>query len=203
MATDHPPATEGGSLLTRKLGPLPYWAWIGLAVLALVLIVRLRSSSGGAAAGAVSGAGAPGSATDQPDTIYQDYITITPPAQPPAGGRTDTPGTGPSTGTTTPPAGGSGGSGTTVPKNPPVTAPKPTKGPVASPKPSTVTVTVAKWNASNPPWNSTLSGIAEKEGYGNDWAAIWNDPANAALVRRRKTPNLIQPGDKIVVKPKK
>jgi hypothetical protein len=63
-------------------------------------------------------------------------------------------------------------------------------------------VTVAKYTSSNPPWNSTLWGIAKHFGYGagsNNWTSIWSAPQNAALVARRKNPKYIQANDQIFV----
>lgn len=202
MAADTPPPPAGaGSFFTRKLGPLPMWAWMLVALVAVYAVVSWRNAHSGATTQPDTSS-LPANTDPAPITQFYDYVTVTSPEQPPAGGRTDAPGGSPSTGSATPPAGGSGGSGTTPPPKNPKPAPKPTSGAVATPKPKTITVTVAKYTTMNPPWNSTLSGIAAKEGYGGDWAAIWNDPANASLKSRRKQPNLIQPGDKIVVKPK-
>jgi chitodextrinase len=83
------------------------------------------------------------------------------------------------------------------------TAPKPSTPAKPAPKPATptyVTVTVAKYTTKNPPWNSTISGIAAK--YGTTTSAVWNDPKNAGIKRARRDPKLIRPGDKIYVKKK-
>jgi hypothetical protein len=44
----------------------------------------------------------------------------------------------------------------------------------------------------------TLSGIAKKHGF-KDWRTIYNDPSNAAFRRKRPNPNLIFPGDVVVI----
>jgi hypothetical protein len=81
---------------------------------------------------------------------------------------------------------------------PPVTKPVATKPPV--PKPAGQWVTVAKWTAKNPPWNSTVWGMASHLYHnGNRWTSIWNAPQNAALKSRRKVPEHIQAGDKVWV----
>jgi hypothetical protein len=45
-----------------------------------------------------------------------------------------------------------------------------------------------------------LSRIARQ--YGRSVLQIWNDPANKELREKRKTPNLLFPGDKVVIPPK-
>lgn len=57
--------------------------------------------------------------------------------------------------------------------------------------PRETTVTVAPWRSVNPPWNSTMSGIAEHEGVTLD--------ALLALNPEIKDPNVIHPGEQIVV----
>lgn len=193
LPQDTPPA-QGGSFLTRKVGPLPMWAWMAIVVGGLVAVVAWRNAHQ-AANTATTDSTVPPDQT--PPMVFQDYVTSTPPYSPPAGGRHGPPA---GSGSGAPPAGGSSGSGTSgggVPVPPGPVKPGPT--PTPTPHPSSTTVTVAKYTTSNPPWNSTLSGIAQHEGYGGDWQAIWNNAANAALKARRKQPNLIQPGDKIVV----
>lgn len=79
----------------------------------------------------------------------------------------------------------------------------PTPKPPTPTPPKGVWVTVAKWRQDNPPWNSTLSGIAAKYyGNGSLWPRIWNHPNNAALVRRAKSrgvAHLILKDDRIYV----
>jgi hypothetical protein len=193
------PEGEGGAglkaTLTRKYGPLPLWVWLGLALAGALLWARMRAAKATADAAAQTD-----SSANPPDTtpapIYQNYVTFTGPATPPAGGRTEPPPVPPNG----PGGGATGGSGTGTaphPGTPP--PPKPGPSPVPSPAPRQTVVTVARYTSQNPPWNSTLSGIAQHEGYGSNWQAIWNAPANAALKARRKRPDLIQPRDKIVV----
>jgi len=63
-------------------------------------------------------------------------------------------------------------------------------------------VHVVTFVASNPAWNSTLSGIAQHYGYGSDWQSIWNDPRNASLRAKRGQPQDIRDGDTVWVKRK-
>lgn len=78
----------------------------------------------------------------------------------------------------------------TRPPAPKPPAPKPTPKP--APKPVPKYVTVARFTSKNPPWNSTLSGIAAHE-----------HTTVAALLRLNpsiKDPDLIHPGQRIRVK---
>lgn len=178
-----PPATPSGSFLTRKLGPLPTWAWMALAVAGAVVYSMYQRNKAPSSSGSSSA-----TPPDQtPPQVFQTMVTVpetinvndsdtiqTPPPQPPGTGRPGPPGGEPS---------------------PPPPAPH---GP--TPAPHGEYVTVAKWNSHNAPWNSTLWGIAaNKLGNGQSWPRIWNDPRNASLKSRRKDPKLIQPGDKVWV----
>lgn len=60
------------------------------------------------------------------------------------------------------------------------------------------TVTVVKYTSKNPPWNSTIWGIANHYGI-SSWQTVWNDPHNAALKKKRGVPEHIQPGDQVYV----
>jgi hypothetical protein len=76
--------------------------------------------------------------------------------------------------------------------NPPATPGKPI------PADSYFYVTVAKFDEKHPVWNSTISGIAAKYGYGE--TELWNLPKNIGLRSSRKQPKLIRPGDKVWIK---
>lgn len=106
---------------------------------------------------------------------------------------------------------------TTPPKPPPSTNPPPAKPPAKPPPKPTpkpppkpapavyVPVRVVKYTTKNPPWNSTMWGIAKHYGYGsgkNNYVPIWNDAKNASLRKKRGTPTRIQPGDIVYVKRK-
>lgn len=79
----------------------------------------------------------------------------------------------------------------------PTTPTKPTPKPVEYHK-----VTVVKFTTKNPPWNSTISGIASHYGY-SDWKTVWNDKKNIGLrTKRKNNPKLIQAGDIVYVKKK-
>lgn len=92
------------------------------------------------------------------------------------------------------------------PSDPPPTNPPPSDPPPKpSPPPTYYSVRVAKYTTKNPPWNSTMWGIAKHYGYGsasNNYLPIWNDSKNAALKKKRGTPDKIQPGDIVYVKKK-
>jgi hypothetical protein len=164
-----------GSFLTRKIGPLATWIWMAL-VLLVVLGFSLWQRNKQTTAAAMTTTSVP----DQtPPYVIQNFITDTDdtPAAPPVGGR---PGPPPVHGGPPPPGGG------TPPPNPP-----PYTG---------QWVTLAKYTAKNPPWNSTLWGIAKQLlGAGKRWGDIWNASQNAQLKSRRKDPKNLQPGDRVWV----
>lgn len=192
-------------LLTRKLGPMPTWCWMLAGLGAAVLYKTVRDNkkasdaqtADGSSTGAAAGAQLIGG--DQaPPVVFQNYTTITNPIVPPGAGRMHTPAYPPTWATpvingppaaTPPPA-----------PTPPTAAPPP--APPAPTQPRGQWVTVAKFTTKNPPWNSTLSGIAKQikgSAATSVWSAIWNAPENAAERARRKAPNKIQPGDRIFV----
>jgi hypothetical protein len=59
------------------------------------------------------------------------------------------------------------------------------------------TVTVKKFTEKNPPWQSTISGIAGH--YGKSASTVWNYAKNASLRAKRGSMSKIQPGDKVYV----
>jgi len=105
-APPHPPARRGGPLgpLTQKAGPLPVWAWVGLALVAFFLYRRLHpstpSTGGGPAptdqstfvpgfdAGALGGGGGIGDTTVPAAAASADGTSTTESAQSFGGGTT-------------------------------------------------------------------------------------------------------------------
>lgn len=177
-STTPPPATGGGigSTFTRRLGPLPVWVWMAGG---LVLALIYRSWAANAAAGAQQTAT---TVDTTPPMVSQDYITInapisTAPQEPPGQGRVEPPQVLPGN--------------VKVPQQPTATGPR-----SATPG---QWVTIGKWSAKNPVWNSTIAGIASHFKIKGGWQAVWNAPQNAALKARRKTPEHLQPGDKVYV----
>jgi hypothetical protein len=171
-----------------KSGPLPNWAWGGLLLGGAVAYSSWKKNKAAkqdaAAESSASGIELPGDVA--PTYVFQNYDqdTITVPSAPAGGGRPPVTTLPAPTHTPPPPA----------PKPPVPTPPKPP----ASPKGKWVTV--VKWTKNNPPWNSTIWGIANKLlGPKVGWQAIWNAPQNQALRDKRKDPTKIQPGDKVWV----
>jgi hypothetical protein len=75
----------------------------------------------------------------------------------------------------------------------------------STPKPAApayAAVVVKEYTTQNPPWESTISGIAAHYGYGSDWQTVWNDPKNANLQALRHQPSGIRKGDVVYVKEK-
>lgn len=185
------PTGQGGSILTRKTGPLPNWVYMALLLLVALMYSMWRRNKD--AANAVEeGPGedvdyVPGDQTPPPVFI----LPQNPQPTVPVNVVVNNPGTTPSA----PPAGG----------KPPATTPKPKPSAPTKPAVAYDKVTVAKYTSKNAPWNSTLWGIAKHAGYGSqggNWHSIWNDPKNAALKKKRGKPEKIQPGDIIYVRRK-
>lgn len=163
-----------GSIWTRKTGPLPNWMWAAIALLlALVYALWQRNRSAASSEGPSTD-----TADDTLDNQTPPPVFILPQNPQP---------TVPVNVTVNNPPG-------TPPPAPPVaTKPPPTQTP---PKPSAPTKTpavaydqvgVVAYTSKNPPWNSTLWGIAKHYGYGSaadNYKAILNDPKNAALKKK-------------------
>lgn len=194
MSEPYPdPQAQQGNFLTRKYGGIPGVVWLaGAAVIAYFLFFRGKSSS----ANAPSSSGGGGTSTTgdislQPGTETIDLTgsgsdtTISNPAPAINPGGLPQPPSGPTqTGTPNPQP---------SPKPPPKK--KTVGGSVAHKAGAPPTVTVAKWpgNSVNglAQWNSTLWGIANH--YHTTVAELLK--LNPSI----KNPNVIQPGQKIVV----
>lgn len=183
--------TGGGgldALASRKFGPLPGWAWAALLGGGAAVVLWLRGRS--AKAAGVNDTGPP--ATDQGvssgDTAADlagygaTFGVIQSEIQDLQGAvaRTTT------TGSTTPTTGTTHPTGSTTPTT---TPPKPV---TPSPGQHYITVTVGKFTEPNPPWDSTLSGIAAHYHVPGGYAAL-------AKLNGISNPNLIHEGDKIKV----
>lgn len=187
MAEETEQSAGGGSFITRKVGPLPMWAWmaIGLGVALAVSVWRNNRSASADAANAGTGAL---QEYKLPEGVQPTYTYL--------GGDSVT------TVNVAPPGAGRPGGPSRPPVPTPVTpttpTPTPTPGPAA---PAGQWVTVTKWAKGQPKGTpSTLWGIAEKVyGSGSSWQAIWDAPQNAAVKAKRSKPELIQPGDKFWV----
>lgn len=199
---DEPSGGGGaGSIFLRKTGPLANWVW--MAILLFVALIyslwkRNRADANAVEEGpAEEDTGLPGDQTPPPVFILPQNpqptvpvnVTVNNPAAP------ATPKPPVTTPKPAPPAA----------SKPPVTKPAPKPSAPAKPAISYAAVKVAKYTTKNPPWNSTLWGIAKQNGYGaasKNWAAIWNDPKNAALKKKRGSPEKVQPGDTVYVRKK-
>jgi hypothetical protein len=190
--------SEGGaggstSIFKRKTGPLANWMWMALLLLAALLYALWKRNRASADVNAVEEGPSeelPGDQTAPPVFILPQNpqptvpvnVTVNNPATPPSA----------------PPVG-------SKPVTPlPSVQPKPS-APSKSPAVAYDTVKVVKYTKGNAAWNSTLWGIAKQKGYGSaskNWASIWNDPKNAALKKKRGSPEKIQPGDVVYVRRK-
>jgi hypothetical protein len=176
-----------GSIIWRKYGPLPVWAW-ALIVLGVVLAWsvwrRNKAADENTEAELAYVDELPGDQTAGPIFIVPQLpapnvgpINVTAPIStvptaPPGGGRPAPPG------------------GQPVPK------------PIPKPVPQSPGrwVTVTKYPDRTPPKESTLFDIAAHYlGNGNLWGRIWNDPRNAQLKAKRGKPENIREKDRFFV----
>jgi LysM repeat protein len=106
MTTPMAPEQQSGNILTRKLGPLPMWGWMAIALviaIAYYLIDKKNSANSASAQGTSS---TPTDTTDQslvPQFVNQTYVNGTPPPAPSVTVNNTVPTGTTSTGTTTTP----------------------------------------------------------------------------------------------------
>src|SRR5271155_3134735 len=117
--TAAPPASGKGNVLTRKIGPLPTWAWVGIVIVPIGIYAYIERKKSAAASNTTTGTDTTGAsdmtdASQVPQFVNQTYTTVIPPTAPG------------SLPVTTPP---SGGTSTTAPP----TVPPGTPGPGAPP----------------------------------------------------------------------
>lgn len=179
-----------GSFVMEKTGPLPNWAWMGLGLGAAVAFASWQRNKKAGMEEEPGGPRAPVEVGDLPESLQPTYAFVAGDTilnqdfAPPVGGRPpNKPGpTQPAPKPETP-----------APKPPPKPKPKPSA-------PKGKWVTVAKWNATKAPWNSTIWGISNRLlGSKVPWQNVWNAPENRSLKSKRKDPTKIQPGDKVWV----
>jgi hypothetical protein len=85
------PSSGGGNVFTRKIGPLPMWAWMAIALLVALGFYLVKSKSGqSSTANDQTGSGtdtAGAGGVDSslvPQFVNQTYVNNSPPAAPPA-----------------------------------------------------------------------------------------------------------------------
>lgn len=191
-----------GQTLTKKAGPLPVWAWLGIGTIGVggFLYIRQRQQAATAASQDTQGLGSSNlgnvpisdlttQAQPMPIQMGDTFVDVT---TPPTTVST------PITITNPPPSNSPAKPAPGTPSKPPVTAPKPpaTKLPTApkpvAPAPKAQTVTVCAF----PGWCGSLWGIAQHfYGNGADWQTIYN--ANKAKIG--SNPNLIHVGQVLTI----
>lgn len=170
------------NFLTRKVGPMPMWVWMGGAVLVLLIFSVYRNNqaantANSAAASSTTDSTVP--ADQVPDYINQIYTTVnTPPVNVTTGAPAGTP-TSTTPPVTTPTRGGS-------------PTPPPPRRPVSAPMSYTVK------------HGDTLSSIASR--YGTTWQALWtynttsgNRPASTIATLKKRGPSLLYAGETILI----
>lgn len=174
-------AEPGSNFLTRKLGPMPMYGWMG-SLLALLIAVSLwRNKSSSAAAGTDTATSDTVPSDQVPDYITQVYNTVNATT-----GQATTSGAPP---TTTP-----------VQTTPPVVPPKaPTPAPPVTAKSPVKAPVSYRVKAGD-----TLTSIARH--YGTTWQALWTynttsgvRPAATIATLKQRGPNLLYSGETILV----
>jgi len=184
----------GGPFYTKKVGPMPVWAWMAIAVGALLAVSTWQKNKAASTAeetAAVSTATVPDDL--RPMYTFVDADTTLVSQNTTVAGRTRLPSKPPPTPTPT----------TTTPTpTPTTTTPTTTTPTTTTTEPAGRWVTIVKWTSGQKEGTpSTLWGVAKMVyGDGKFWNIIWNAPQNAALKAKRKNnERLIQPGDKVWV----
>ena len=72
------PRSGGGNVFTNKIGPLPMWAWVGIAA-AILIIWRMFAAKQSASAAASTAATDSTAANTVPQFVNQVYTSVTPP----------------------------------------------------------------------------------------------------------------------------
>lgn len=87
MAPEAPAKPSGGgkkeNVFTRKIGPLPMWAWVAIVGGGILAWSLFSSKKAASSAADTSAAGT--DASQVPQFVNQTYTTVTPPMSPPAG----------------------------------------------------------------------------------------------------------------------
>lgn len=172
---------RGGNAFTRRLGPLPLWAWMALGLGLAVVYSQWRKNKAAAATQAAQ-ASATTTAGQTPPFIIQNY------AQVPGAPVTPTTPTPPGTPVPSPPP---PGSGTGVPATPPST--------------TTSTPSAAAPTKYRVKTGDTLSSIAAK--YHTTWQNLYNfntspasgRPASTIATLKARGPNLLETNELILI----
>jgi len=75
------PAPQRDNVFTRKIGPMPMWAWVAIISAVIIGYAYWKNKQ-------ATSSSAPGTATTSaqvPQFVNQTYTTVTPPAAPPPG----------------------------------------------------------------------------------------------------------------------
>lgn len=76
-------SSGGGNVFTRKLGPLPMWAWMGIALAIALGYYLIKSKSSSSSSDQSSGDAAGGTDSSLvPEFVNQTYVQGSPPAAP-------------------------------------------------------------------------------------------------------------------------
>lgn len=187
-----PGGGSGGSPFTRKLGPLPLWAWMGIGLAGALAYSSWRKNKAAAATTTTAATGT-SLANQTPPFIIQNYTS--PGAQGPAG----------PPGTSAPAQAAPIQSGPAINPAPPGASPPAFITPAGGPAP---TVRQPQQYRVQP--GDTLTGIATKFHVPGGWQQLYqyntgtgpgtaNRPASTIATLRQRGPNLLYPNELIYV----
>lgn len=168
----------GGNIFTNKIGPLPMWAWVGIAA-GILVVWRFYSSKNSAASTATTASQS--TAADQvPQFVNQTYTTVTAPSVPAASTGTTTGGSGTGTGTGNT---GTGGWNTTGWANVLAASGAPTPTPTAAPPTPTAPQQLAKVAATI----ASVTGLRTTGAGATNVGLAWNPVSGAQQYQVRVT----------------
>lgn len=83
---DEPESSGGSNVFTRKIGPLPMWGWMGIALLLAILyyLYQKNQASSTSSTSTTASVNTPGGVDSSlvPQFINQNYTTVNPPSAP-------------------------------------------------------------------------------------------------------------------------
>lgn len=205
------PVAPSEDFLTRMWGPLPVWSWAGLGLGGAYLVSRWRANKNANQNQSTTSAGSAAQpATGGPEYIIENNLPWQSPSAPVNVSVTGSPitlppGTGPQPPVPTgghPPTGPGGAVNQGGTASSPIT---PVRAPASTPTSAPAAPTTHKVVAGD-----TLTKIAEENGFGANWQAIWQYNTGPASPRTatdkaillKQGPNLILPGQTIYIPPR-
>lgn len=193
--------------ITKKVGPMPLWGWLGVTTAGAYLFIRHQRTKAAAAAGTDQSGQAAGSGGQFSSTVTSKDA---------AGNSSTYTASGPNSSIQSPaqlswaagPMGYRGGDVYVNDNDTPAAGPAGPPGPQGPPGTPGTTGPPAPHPPRNPDWgkwetvtsNDDIRALTARVlGTGELWDKVWNDPVNKALHDSRGDPAHIQPGDVVWV----